>query len=420
MRDMTAQHIITKARTVTADKVLLGTMAVRDGTILDLRPGRDSRGRAEDWHGDYLMPGHAEHRVHRAGSPDGQACPRISAERTQRPRQLFRPLSRQRDALDSAHSAAVESPGLPVAAGLICRLRTGHRAFSAGSVIPVARSLLSGLIVCAGLLAPWAAQAQGTLTIGLVPAEDPRLMVADNQAIIEALRASLGTQIKPFVATDYNGVIEALRAKKLDLALLGPFSYVLAASVAGIEPIAVPETQKQGASYHSLIIARTERNIRSLADLKGKTFAFVDPSSASGHLFPKTAMIRAGLDPDTDLRAIFAGSHDASAIAVQNGKVDAAAVADGLLEAAMARGVVKGDEIRIVWTSDPIPGAPAVMRSDLPDPLKQRIRAAFAAMRDVPWSKGTIIKRWVPASDANFAVVREAAKVLNLDLRRMK
>ena len=60
------------------------------------------------------------------------------------------------------------------------------------------------------------------------------------------------------------------------------------------------------------------------------------------------------------------------------------------------------------------------MRRDLPEPLKQRIRAAFAAMRDQPWSKGTVIKRWVPATDADFAVVRETAKVLNLDLRKMK
>jgi phosphonate transport system substrate-binding protein len=278
----------------------------------------------------------------------------------------------------------------------------------------------AGLIVWAALLAPCAALAQGTLSIGLVPAEDPRLMIADNQALIEALHTSLGMEIKPFVATDYNGVIEALRAKRLDVALLGPFSYVLAASIAEVDPIAIPETQKQGPSYHSLIIARKDRNIRSLADLKGKTFAFVDPSSTSGHLFPKTAMLRAGINPDADLRAIFAGSHDASAIAVQNGKVDAAAVADGLLNAAVARGMVKIEEIQIVWTSDPIPGAPVVMRRDLPEPLKERIRAAFASMRDQPWSKGTIIKRWVPATDADFAVVREAAKVLNLDLRKMK
>jgi phosphonate transport system substrate-binding protein len=279
---------------------------------------------------------------------------------------------------------------------------------------------LAGLLACAATLLPAVAQAQGTLNIGLVPAEDPRLMIADNQALIDALRQSLGMEVKPFVATDYNGVIEALRAKKLDVALLGPFSYVLAASIAEVDPIAIPETQKQGPTYHSLIVARKDRNIRTLADLKGRTFAFVDPSSTSGHLFPKTAMLRAGLNPDTDLRAIFAGSHDASVIAVQNGKVDAAAVADGLLDAALARGVVKADEIQVVWTSEPIPGSPVVIRRDLPESLKQRIRAAFGAMHDVPWSKGTIIKRWVPATDENYAVVRETAKLLNLDLSKMK
>ena len=279
---------------------------------------------------------------------------------------------------------------------------------------------LAGLLLSLSLLAPFAAWSEGVLNVGLVPSEDPRLMIADNQALLDALRQSLGMEIKPFVATDYNGVVEALRAKKLDIALLGPFSYVLAASIAEVDPIAIPDTQKQGPNYYSLIIARKDRNIHSLADLKGRTFAFVDPSSTSGHLFPKTAMMRAGLNPDADLRAIFAGSHDASAIAVQNGKVDAAAVADGLLEAAIARGVVKADEIVVVWKSDPIPGSPIVIHRDLPKPLKQRIRAAFASMHDLPWSKGTVIKRWVPATDADFVVVRDTAKVLNLDLRKMK
>jgi phosphonate transport system substrate-binding protein len=278
----------------------------------------------------------------------------------------------------------------------------------------------AALALCAAVIMPSGVWAQNVLNLGLVPAEDPRLMITDNQALIDALRQSLGMEVKPFVATDYNGVIEALRAKKLDVALLGPFSYVLAASIAEVDPIAIPETQKQGSSYHSLIVARKDRNIRTLADLKGRTFAFVDPSSTSGHLFPKTGMIRAGLNPDTDLRAIFAGSHDASVIAVQNGKVDAAAVADGLLDAAIARGMVKPDEIQVVWKSDPIPGAPAVMRRDLPAPLKERIRAAFAAMRDVPWSKGVVIKRWVPATDDNYVVVRETAKVLKLDLSKMR
>lgn len=288
-----------------------------------------------------------------------------------------------------------------------------HLARRAAACLPVC------LLLAGGFASP-AAQAQGTLNFGLVPAEDPRIMVQDNQALMDALHRSIGVDIRPFVATDYNGVIEALRSKRLDLALLGPFSYVLAASVAEVEVVAVLETQKQGSVYHSLVIARKDRNLRSLADLKGRSFAFVDPSSTSGHLFPKTAMLRAGLEPDTDLRAIFAGSHDAAAIAVQHGKVDAAAVADGLYEAAVARNMVKPEEIAVIWKSEPIPGFPVVMRRDLPEPVKRKIRAAFLGLRDVPWSKGAVIRRGSAATDADFDVVRETARLLNLDLRKMK
>ncbi len=287
------------------------------------------------------------------------------------------------------------------------------------TVCRAVRAIATSAMVCLTLLSP-AAWAQGVLNFGLVPAEDPRLMITDNQALIDALQQATAIDIKPFVATDYNGVIEALRARRLDIALLGPFSYVLATTLAELEPVAIPETQKQGPTYHSVIVARKDHNIRSLADLRGRTFAFVDPSSTSGHLFPKAAMLRAGLKPDTELRAIFAGSHDASVIAVQNGKVDAAAVADGLLDAAIARGMVKPEDIVVVWKSEPIPGSPVVMRRDLPEPVKQKIRAAFAGMREIPWSKGTIIKRWIPVTDETFQVVRETAKVLNLDLRKMK
>ncbi len=281
------------------------------------------------------------------------------------------------------------------------------------------RGLIAGLALTLLHLAP--ANAQKVLNVGLVPAEDPRLVVSDNQAMLDQLSTSLGMQVKPFVATDYNGVIEALRAKRLDIALLGPFSYVLATSIAPVEAFVIPETQKQGPSYHAYIIARKDRNIRSVADLKGKTFAFVDPSSTSGHLFPKAGLIKAGFDPDNDFsRVIFSGGHDASAIAVQNGKVDAGAVADALLESAIARGMVKQDEIAIVWKSPPIPGAPFVMRTDLPEPLKKKLRAAFAQQKDLPWGPNATIKRWVPVDDSHFDVVRDTARLLKLDIKKLK
>ena len=276
--------------------------------------------------------------------------------------------------------------------------------------------LTIGAMLCAG-----PATAANVLSVGLIPSEDPSVVVSDNKAFLDALSHTLQMEVKPFVATDYNGVVEALRSKRLDLAFLGPFSYALAVGVADVEAFAVAETPKQTTSYRAYIIARKDRGIQKLSDLKGKTFAFVDPSSTSGHLLPKAALLKIGFDPDHDFsRAIFSGGHDASAIAVQNGKVDAAAIADGLFDAAVVRGVVKRDEIAIVWTSDPIPGSPFCIRRDLPPDLKQRIREAFYQMRDLAWgSKGTL-KRWEPIDDRAYDGVRDAAKILNLDLRKMK
>jgi phosphonate transport system substrate-binding protein len=277
------------------------------------------------------------------------------------------------------------------------------------------------LAVVASALTLDLVRAEAVLNMGLAPGEDPRVMVNDNQALLDHLQKSLQMEVKPFVATDYNGIIEALRSKKLDIALLGPFSYVLATTVADVEAFALLETQKQGATYRSVIIARKDHGVASLKDLAGKTFAFVDPSSTSGHLFPKAALIKAGYNPDTFFsRVIFSGGHDASAIAVQNGKVDAAAIADALLETAYSRGMLKQDEVAVVWTSEPIPGAPIVYRRDLPADLKAKIRASFAQIHDMPWGPKSTIKRWVPTDDATYDVIRETAKLLGLDLKKMK
>lgn len=275
--------------------------------------------------------------------------------------------------------------------------------------------------ILATLVALDHARAADVLNMGLVPSEDPRVIMNDNKLLLEQLEKSLQMEIKPFIATDYNGVIEALRSRKLDIALLGPFSYALATTVANVEAFALLETQRQGATYRSVIIARKDHGIHSLKDLSGKTFAFVDPGSTSGFLFAKAGLIKAGYDPNTYFsRVIFSGGHDASAIAVQNGKVDAAAVADALLETAYNRGMLKQDEVAVIWTSEAIPGAPIVYRSDLPEPLKARIRAAFGQIRDVPWGPKSTIKRWVPANDADYDVIRETAKLLDLDLKKMK
>jgi phosphonate transport system substrate-binding protein len=282
--------------------------------------------------------------------------------------------------------------------------------------------LRRGLIALTLSAAALPALAVQPLTIGLIPAEDSQAMIESSRQVLDSLQQQLGMPVKPFVATDYNGVIEALRSRKLDVAYLGPFSYVLANQIADVEAFAVAVTKKTGqSSYKSVIIARKESGLARTADLKGRTFAFVDPTSASGHLFPKAGLLQAGYDPETFFsRVIFSGSHDASILAVVNKKVDAAAVADRILASAIAKGQVKADELEIVWSSNPIPESPMVWRKDLDPALKAKIAKALANVKDLPWGDQGVLNGFQPTNDAAYNVVRDTATVLKLDLRSMK
>jgi phosphonate transport system substrate-binding protein len=263
---------------------------------------------------------------------------------------------------------------------------------------------------------------EGELRVGLIPSEDAQAMVRASQQVMDQLAALTGMKVRPFVANDYNGVIEAMRSGRIDIAFLGPFSYVLAHQVAGAEAFAVAVTKKTGKSaYSSLVIARKDRGVAGVADLKGRSFAFVDPTSASGHLFPKAGLMAEGFDPDKGFsRVIFSGSHDASIMAVAHGKVDAAAVADRIFESAVAKGLVKAEDFQIVWRSRPIPESPMTWRKNLDAATKQKVAAALAQIKDLPWGDQGLLDGFAPTDDKAYDVVRQTAKALNLDLGRMK
>ena len=154
--------------------------------------------------------------------------------------------------------------------------------------------LIAGSLLTGGTIGTWGvahAQAQQVLKVGLIPSEDSRAMLAQSKDILDAVEKNSGMKVQGFVATDYNGVIEALRAKHLDIAYLGPFSYVLATTVTPVEAFAIAETAKAGRTYyHSKIIALKSRGIKTLDDLNGKNFAFVDPASTSGYASPPAGL----------------------------------------------------------------------------------------------------------------------------------
>lgn len=286
------------------------------------------------------------------------------------------------------------------------------------------RTILKSSLAGGTLLAmPALVQAQTKLIrVGLIPSEDSRAMLESSQQLLDALEKNLGIKVQGFVASDYNGVIEAMRSNHVDVAYLGPFSYVLGTTVAAIEAFATAETAKSSRSfYRSQIIARKDSGIRDWKDLKGRTFAFVDPSSTSGHLFPKAGLLKLGFDPEKDFgRVLFTGSHDANALAVANKRVDAATIADRILDAAVQKKLVDRADIHVVWESDPIPESPTCWRKNLPDDLKANIKSAFLNIRDITWADQGKLNRFVETNDQAYDIIRETAKVLKLDLTKMK
>ena len=266
------------------------------------------------------------------------------------------------------------------------------------------------------------AQQPTELRVGLIPSEDAQAMMRASQQVMEQLAAKTGMKVKPFVANDYNGVIEAMRSGKIDVAYFGPFSYVLASQLAQAEAFAIPVAKKSGkSSYQSLIISKKDKGLASMAALQGKTFAFVDPSSASGHLFPKAGLKGDGVDTDKYFsRVIFSGSHDASIMAVANGKVDAAAVADPIFQTAVAKGHVKAEDFQIIWRSQPIPESPMAWRKNLDEATKKKVAAALAEIKGLPWGDRGELNGFAPTNDQAYDVVRNTAKALNLDLGTMK
>jgi phosphonate transport system substrate-binding protein len=262
----------------------------------------------------------------------------------------------------------------------------------------------------------------GVLTIGFIPAEDSRAMVRQSQAILEIVAKHTGMKIETFVGSDYNATIEALRAGHVDVALLGPFSYVLATTVAPVEAFAVTVIARtMQPSFKSIIIAGRDSKINSIADLKGRTFAFVDPGSTSGYMVPSAAFIKSGITPEKDFRQVmYSGGHDATIVSVGSGKVDAGAVADRIYERGCAKGLADCNKLKVIWESQPIPNDPLLYRKNLSEDMKKRIREAFFSVKNLAFGEMGTVARFDPATDKDYDPIRDIASALKLDLKKMK
>jgi len=256
------------------------------------------------------------------------------------------------------------------------------------------------------------------LKVALLPDENASTVIKNNEGLKNYLEASLGKKIELVVTTDYSSMIEAMRHGRLDLAYFGPLSYVLAKSKSNIEAFAALK-KKGSTTYQAVVIGNAASGIRSISDIAGKDMAYGDTASTSSHLIPKSMLAEKGLDAKKNYREHFVGNHDAVAIAVLNGKAQAGGLSKPIFESLVQRGIIDPGKVIVIAESKPYPEYPWTMRSDLSPVLKEKVRSAFLNLTDKEILKPFKADGFGPASDKDYDVIRELARILNLDLAKI-
>ena len=263
------------------------------------------------------------------------------------------------------------------------------------------------------------------LIVGVYSGDNPSQTKENIKLFQQYLERELKTKVEFYFTTDYTSLVEAIQRKKLDVVQLSPFSYVLATTKPCLVPLVTIGKNHQPILYHSIIFTNNKSSIKSWEDLKKNhqnlTLCFGDPASTSAHLIPRAYLKSQGMDPDTSFKqTIFAGSHAASIMSVASGKVDIGCASNDLaLDILVGQGLVKADEIKILWTSDGIVNDAFCVRNDLDTALRNQILQAYldVSKKDFKAFRGSIYRyypnpvnmQFIPTADSAYDGIRKIA-----------
>lgn len=230
--------------------------------------------------------------------------------------------------------------------------------------------ILCGLLLSAG------APAQNVLRISAIPDEAPTELQRKFSKVVAHLEKEVGMKVEYTAVTDYAAVVEGLAAKKIDLAWLGGFTYVQARLRTGN---AIPIVQRaEDEKFTSKFIANSASKINGLADLKGKNFTFGSVSSTSGHLMPRFYLLENKINPEKDFKRIaFSGAHDATALQVESGRVEAGVLNASVWDRLVTEKKVDTSKVKVIWTTPPYYDYNWTVRGDLDPALVKKLTHAF-------------------------------------------
>lgn len=274
---------------------------------------------------------------------------------------------------------------------------------------------LAAALLGFGLLASGLRGGDKPIAVGMIPdAGATQVSVQEKQPLKDYLSRSMGQPVNLIIPTNYNATVEALGNGSLDFAYLGALTYVKAHAQYGVIPLVQRTSDLE---FHSLFITGASSNIHSLADLKGKSFAFGDINSTSGHLIPYMEMREAGVNVDEQLKFRYSGSHAATAKAVESGGVDAGALDETVYNSMIAEGKLDKTKVRVFHTSKPFVDYVWVARKEVDKPTQEKFIKAFTDLQD---GRDTQIlqilrgKKFVRANNEEYSVIRLIAQQLNM------
>lgn len=264
------------------------------------------------------------------------------------------------------------------------------------------------------------------VVIGFNPAESADVAEVNGKALAKVILEKTGLKLKTFVASDYGALVEAMRSGKVHFAFLPPFSLIQAEKVAGAK-VLLKAVRLGHARYYSVIF--TAKDFSSIEELKGKSIAWTDPASTTGHIIAKSMLMDMKIDPDNFFgKQVFAGGHDAVVLAVLNKTVDAGATyaddPNGKVAAwtHYLKDKKQAEKIKVLKVSQPLPGDTLATTEDFmknhKDTVDKLVNTMLNLSKTKEGSKALMdlyhMEAMVPAKSEDFEPIRQAARRLKI------
>ena len=261
------------------------------------------------------------------------------------------------------------------------------------------------------------AQAADVLKVSAIPDEAPTELLRKFKPLGAYLEQQLGMKVEFMPVADYPAVVEAIAADRIDLAWLGGFTFVQTRLKTGN---AIPLVQREQDAVFTSKFISSDPAVKSLADLKGKTFAFGSVSSTSGSLMPRYFMLQDGIKPeDFFSRVAYSGAHDATAAWVQAGKADAGVLNASVWQKLVDGGKVDTDKVKVFATTPTYYDYNWTVRGNLDADLQAKIKSAFLALDPAKPEQKAILdlqaaSRFIETKPENYEGIEEAARAAGL------